>query len=152
MAIFRKSGMIRLMAVLLVISLTVPCYASAAAVEPVQPLASNYLRWYDVGIRTMGDGKLEVWFEVTATNVMDEVGAMSIRLYESSDQTTWKRVMTRLYEDYPSMMGSDDYEYSSYMPYQGVAGKYYKAYVKLWAGNDGEGDYVFVWTPIERAT
>lgn len=151
MAIFKKNGLIRIISVLLTVSLMAPGYANAAVAEPIQPMSSDYVDWRAVGISTPGDGKLEVWFDVWATGIMDEVGAMSIRLYESADQTTWKRVMTCLYEDWPSMMGGNSDYYSSHMDYQGVAGKYYKAYIKIWAGKDGDGDYEFLWPPIVQA-
>lgn len=80
------------------------------------------------------------------TGDMDEIGTLSIKLYESSDNTNWTRVKTFLHEDYSTMLTYDDYFHCSCVSYQGTAGKYYKAYVCIWAGKDGGGDSRYVWT------
>ena len=87
------------------------------------------------------------------TGDMDELGTLSIRLYESSDNTNWTLVETFLHEDYDSMLIEDDYWHMDYVPYDdGVTGRYYKAYVCIWAGKNNSGDTRYMWTPVERAT
>lgn len=83
---------------------------------------------------------------------MDEIGVLSILLYESSDKTNWRHVKTYSHENYASMLIEDDWAHSSYVSYNGTAGKYYKAYVCIWAGKNGSGDTRYMWTPVERAT
>lgn len=137
---------------ILIVSLLTPCYASAATVETVQPCASNYLTSYTAYICAMGSGKLEIWYDVMGTGDMDEIGVLSIRLYESTDNSTWKWVKTFSHESYSTMLADDDWYHCSYVSYQGTAGKYYKAYVGIWAGKNGSGDTRYMWTPVERAT
>lgn len=148
----RKSVFLKIVALLLVTSMVAPCYARAAAVEPMEPMASYYISSYTSYVCAMGSGRVEVWFSITGVNIMDELGALSILLYESTDQVNWTRVKTFLHEDYSNMLLENDYNHISGVSYQGVAGRYYKAYVGLWAGRNGGGDTRYMWTSVERAT
>lgn len=135
----------RIFVLILVLSLTMPSYVSAATIETAQPYASNYLTSYNTYICDMGSGNIQIWFHVMGTGDMDEIGALSIRLYESTDNTNWTHVKTYLHEDYSSMLVEDDFYHSSHVSYQGVAGRYYKAYVCIWAGKNGSGDTRYMW-------
>lgn len=129
----------------LVFTLSIPATANAATVEPIIPMASYYLDSYNTYICDMGSGNIQIWFHVMGTGDMDEIGALSIRLYESTDNTNWTHVKTYLHEDYSSMLVEDDFYHSSHVSYQGVAGRYYKAYVCIWAGKNGSGDTRYMW-------
>ena len=148
----KKTVFFRVVAFCLLLTLTVPCYAKAATPDTMQPYASNYLDMYNTYICAMGSGKLEIWYTVVADTTMDEIGVLSIILYESSNKTNWTRVKTYSHENYSSMLIEDDWAYSSCVSYNGTVGKYYKAYVCIWAGKNGSGDTRYMWTPIERAT
>lgn len=132
----------------LVFTLIIPATANAATVEPVMPMASYYLDSYNTYICDMGSGNLEIWFSVMGTGDMDEIGVLSIRLYESSDNQNWTRVKTYSHENYSSMLAYDDWSHISYVSYQGTAGKYYKAYVCIWAGKNGSGDTRYMWATM----
>ena len=47
---------------------------------------------------------------------------------------------------------TEDPEVVNYVPYEGVPGRYYKAYVGIWGGPDPGGDSRYIWTSSERAT
>lgn len=147
-----RANLIKLVAVVLVLSLLTPMNVSAASIEGAQPRASDYLNSYNTYICTMGSGKLEIWYSVVGVGDMDEIGVLSIKLYESTDKTNWTRVKTYSHENYSSMLIEDDFFHSSYVSYNGTVGKYYKAYVCIWAGKNGSGDTRYMWTPVERAT
>ena len=151
---FKKSNTIwiRLVAIVVIVSLTLPVYANAASIETVQPRASDYLDSYNTYICAMGNGKLQIWYTVVGDDDMDEIGVLSILLYESTDKTNWTHVKTYSHENYSSMLIEDDWAHSSYVSYNGTAGKYYKAYVCIWAGKNGSGDTRYMWTSVERAT
>ena len=146
------SPFVRLIALILVFSLTAPLYVSAASEEHVQPRASYYLDSYNTYICAMGSGKLQIWYTVVGVTDMDEIGVLSIVLYESSDKTNWTHVKTYSHQNYSTMLIEDDWAHSSYVSYNGTAGKYYKANVCIWAGKNGSGDTRYMWTPVERAT
>lgn len=148
---YKHSYIVRIIAIIMVIVVVSPLSVSASG-SGVQTRASDYLSSYNTYVCAMGGGKLQVWFTVVGMDDMDEIGVLSIRLYESSDKTNWTRVKTFLHEDYSSMLIEDDFAHSSYVAYNGTAGKYYKAYVCIWAGKNGSGDTRYMWTPVERAT
>lgn len=142
----------RLVLLVLVIALAMPTPVLAVSEATVIPRASDYLTSYNAYVAAVGNGRVQIWFHAMGTNDMDELGVLSIRLYESSDNTNWTRVKTYSYENYSSMLAYDDYYHSSYVSYNGTAGKYYKAYVCIWAGKNGSGDTRYMWTAVERAT
>lgn len=152
MLLRKHSVALKIIAIALVLSLLLPCSVFASTIEPNQPYASKYLTSYNTYVCAMGSGKIEVWFNVMGTGTMDEIGVLSIMLYESTNQSTWTRVKTYSHENYASMLEENDYYHCSYVSYQGTAGKYYKAYVCIWAGKDGSGDTRYMWTSVERAT
>lgn len=136
----------------LIITLIIPTSVSAAEVDNVMPCASYYLDSYNTYICAVGGGDIQIWFEVMGTDDMDELGTLSIKLYESSDNSNWTLVETFLHEDYEEMLMEDDYFYMNYVPYEGTARKYYKAYVCIWAGKNGGGDTRYMWATSVRAT
>ncbi len=152
MYIRKHSNFIRLVAVIMVIALTLPAGVSAATVETVQPYASSYLDSYNAYVYPAGNGKIQVWFTVTGTRYMDTLGALTIKIYESTDNSTWTWKKSFSNGNYPSMVGYDDYYHSGHVDYQGVAGRYYRAYVCIWAGKDGDGDTRYFYTSSKKAT
>lgn len=145
------SAIIRMMAITLVIALTLPMGVSAATVETVQPRASDYLDSYNAYVYCAGDGAIQVWFTVTGTEYMDTLGALTIRIYESTDGTNWTWKKSFSNGNYPNMIGYNDYYYSGHVDYQGVIGRYYRAYVTIWAGKNGQGDSRYFYTSAKRA-
>ena len=132
---------------LVVVSLVCPF-----SVKAVEPRASDYLEAYSAYIYPAGWGKVQVWFDVDGTGYMDEIGALNIKLYESTDNETWTWVDTFHYTDYPAMLGYDDFSHYGHVEYNGTIGRYYKAYVCVWAGKDGDGDTRYFWTPTVKST
>ena len=143
---------LRLFSMVLVCVLLLSNTVGAVQVDAAQPRASAYLTSYNTYICAMGSGKLQIWYTVVGDTDMDEIGVLSIQLYESSDKTNWTWKKTFLHENYASMLIEDDFVHSSYVSYNGTAGKYYKAYVCIWAGKNGSGDTRYMWTSVERAT
>lgn len=142
---------IRFVAVVMVIILITPVNVFASIDVPT-PRASDYLSSYNTYLYRSGLGKIQVWFTVTGVGYMDEIGALTVRIYESSDQETWTWVKTYTHESTTGMLDYNDYYYASHVEYKGTIGKYYKAYVTIWAGKDGKGDTRYMWTDIQKAT
>lgn len=143
---------VRLVAMLLAVVLTLPIGVNAAVVESVQPCASSYLNSYNAYIYPAGSGKIQVYYSVYGVGYMDTLGALTIKIYESTDNTNWTWVRSFNNGNHPEMVGYDDYYHSGHVDYQGVAGRYYKAYVCIWAGKDGDGDTRYFYTSSKRAT
>lgn len=147
----KVSAIIRFVAMVMVVVLTVPVSVNAAVGETVQPYASSYLSSYNAYVYPAGSGRVQVWFHVRGTNYMDELGTLTIQLYESKDNSTWTWVKSYSNNNYSSMLGYDDYYHEGYVNYQGIGGRYYKAYVCVWAGKNGAGDTRYFWTSAQQA-
>ncbi len=143
----RKPMLFNTVIFLLAVVLVCPVNVNAA-----EPRASDYLASYSAYVYPAGWGKVQVWFNVDGTEYMDEIGALDIKLYESKDNETWTWVKTFQFTDYSDMLAYNDYSHMGHVEYNGVIGRYYKAYVCVWAGKDGDGDTRYFWTPTEKAT
>ena len=137
----------RIVAFLLIVAMSFPITVSA-----VEPRASDYLDSYQAYVYPAGSGEIQVWFSVTADDYMDDLGALWIEVYESSDNSTWTYKKTYRHTDYSDLLDQNDIYHSGHISYQGVKGRYYKAYVCIWAGKDGGGDTRYFWTSAKKAT
>lgn len=144
--------LVKLIAIALVISLCAPIGVQAAMPETVQPMASVYLADYTAYICAMGNGDLEIWWEVTGTGTWADIGVLRVYLYESTDNSDFYWVDTFKSTDYPNMLWHDTYICVDHVDYEGVPGRYYKAYVCIWGGSEDTGDARYIWTPVEQAT
>ncbi len=126
---------VRLICLMLVIAsvMTMPAYAT----EVTDQRASNYFAFGSAYFNVLSDTKFEIWFDVTATGLMDELGASQIVLERSSDGVNWTPVKTFNKANYTSMMDPDDVSgaYSGYVTYTYTSGYYYCATVTLYAKN-----------------
>lgn len=150
----RRKGtyFLKAISIVLIIALMMPIGAVAAEQNTVTPRASYYLAGYTAYICAMGNSDLEIWFEVTGTDFQEYLGVLTIYLYESTDNVNWYWVETFLHEDNPQMLRTNVYFNIDHVDYDGVAGRYYKAYVGIWGGPDDTGDARYIWTSVERAT
>ena len=144
--------LVKLIAITFVICLCAPIGAQAAMPETVQPMASDYLMAYTAYICAMGDGDLEIWWEVCGTGTWADIGVLTVSLYESTDNSNFYWVDTFSFTEYPQMLIHNDYFCMDHVDYEGVPGRYYKAYVHIWAGPEDGGDGRYIWTPVERCT
>lgn len=139
-------------AFVLMLALIVPINVNAATPETMTPRASDYLAAYTAYICAMGGGEIEIWFEVTGTDIQEYLGVLAIYLYESTDNVNWYWVETFMHTEHDTMLSVNDWRHVDHVDYQGVTGRYYKAYVGIWGGPDDTGDSRYIWTPVERAT
>lgn len=144
------SSLIRWTAMMLAFILVIPTFGSATAAETVQPRASAYLTSYGAYVYLPGNGQVQVYFDVTGTNVMDELGALSIAIYESTDGTNWTWKQTFKHNTTSGMLSYNDDFHTGHVTYNGVVGRYYKAYVCIWGGKDGQGDTRYFWTSVKH--
>lgn len=136
-----KPLFLRIISFVLCLLLLLPHTVSAAE---IQPYASNYLTAYSAYVYK-ADNEIQVWYEVMGTDDMDELGVLSIILYEVNRDGSLTRVKTFLHENYDTMLSYNDWFHCSHVSYQGSATKTYKAYVCIWAGKDGAGDTRYMW-------
>ena len=143
----KKYMLIRVVAILLAIVCVLPINAMA-----VESRASDYLTSYSAYIYPAGWGKIQVWFEVHGTHMMDEIGTLEIQIFESKDNENWYWVDTYTHDDHSGMLVYSDYDHVGHIEYNGTIGRYYMAYVCVWAGKDGDGDTRYFWTSAKKAT
>lgn len=149
----RNRVFIKVIATILAVILFAPIHAQAAVPDTVSPMASSYLSSYTAYICAMGNGELQIWYEVCGTRTQEYLGTLIIQLYESTDNENWSWVKTYLHEDYDTMLAQNTFFHMNYVPYyEGVPGRYYKAYVGIWGGPDDCGDSRYIWTPVEICT
>lgn len=144
------SVFVRLIVLLLVFSFIVPVYAQAAETESVQPRASAYLSSYGAYVYLPGNGQVQVYFDVTGTDDMDELGALSIAIYESTDGVNWTWKKTFTHDSTAGMLSYNDDFHTGHVTYNGVVGRYYKALVCIWGGKNGQGDTRYFWTSAKH--
>lgn len=128
----------RLIGIILVIVL---CTSIAASAATNKPMASNYLAQYDAYIVNNGGGSISIWFDVSATGTMDQIGALTIILREYNG-TSWNTVRTYSYTDllYSHILATNTFYYMDNVSYSAISGRAYYASVTVWAGKDGGGD------------
>ena len=143
----KRSITIKTIVILLIVVMLLPIQAMA-----VENRASYYLSSYSAYVYNAAWGKIQVWFDVTGVDDLDEIGALEIQVFESKDNSTWTWVDTYMHTDYPDMLGYNDFSHSGHIQYNGTIGRYYKAYVCIWGGRDGDGDTRYFWTSAKKAT
>lgn len=147
-----KSIISSIIVLVLVFSLISPIDAQAAVTTPIQPYASYYLSSYNGYVYPAGSGLVQVYFTANGTGIIDELGCLSISIYESTDNSTWAWKTTFTHDSTSGMLSYNDHYHSGHVDYQGVAGRYYKAYVTIWGGDNGDGDSRSFWTSAKKAT
>ena len=149
----KKPLFVKAVALILVFSLMTPVKVDAAMPVAVMPMASAYLAGYTAYVCAMGDGELQIWFEVTGTGTQEYIGALSVWIYESIDNVNWEWVESFNHSDYGHMLARNTYFHVAHVDYHdAVPGRYYKAYVGIWGGPADTGDSRYFWTSAEIAT
>lgn len=131
--------LIRCVSLLLVMSMlmTVPAFAAEA------PKASYYFGRLSTYLEKTSGTSFEVWFDVTATGTMEELGVSTIKVQRSSDRSSWTTVKTFSKADYSQMTDDNTVSHADCVTYTGTAGYYYRAKVTFYAeNNSGSSEYV----------
>ena len=147
----KKFWAIPLTALLLVMALFFSV-GSLPASATVQSRASDYLSSYTAYVYPAGNGKIQVWFNVVGVGYQEALGALTIQIYESKNNSNWTLVTAFIHNNNPDMMGYNTYYHSGHVDYQGVAGRYYRAYVSIWGGGLTVGDNRYFYTSSKLAT
>lgn len=147
----KHSAAMRLAALLLAMVMFLPMGAKAVE-ETVQPRASDYLISYTAYMYSAGWGNMRVYFDVTGYGYLEAIGALTISIYESTDNETWTWKQSYAHENYSQMLSYNDNYHSGYVEYDGVVGRYYKAYVCIWGGGLEVGDARYFYTSAKKAT
>lgn len=152
----RLSVFSRIIVCFLIVVVTLPIRTYASSELEVPTRASYYLSAYGSYIHLEEGGKIQVYFYVEGTRLMDELGSLSIQIYEcttnSTDSDDWIWKETFKHSSTPGMLSYNDDYHSGHIDYNGVVGRWYKAYVCIWGGKDGGGDTRYFWTVPRQAS
>ena len=132
--IWRKAPALML-SVLLAAALAVLAFAGSAR-------SSLYLSAYRAWLTPESGAIVDVTIDVRAVDDMDDVGALSVDIYESSDGgATWERVRVYVSALYPELLDQDTYwYYDTPISHQGIEGYKYFAVVTVYAGDQTGSD------------
>ncbi|MCI9467881.1 MAG: hypothetical protein HFG45_01070 [Oscillospiraceae bacterium] len=119
---------IRLLSVILALALTFSMIPLANAVEQ---RGSDYFAASGVQAFAEGGGKVLIEFDIAATDMMDEIGASKIRIYEQQPNGTYSNVHTYTRDDDGMMFTNDCFAYGD-IYYQGISGRKYYAAVSMY--------------------
>lgn len=137
---------IRAICLLLVIAmvLVVPVYA-----EDHSTRSSSYFAALQAYIYRTTDTQFQVWFDVTGTRRMEEIGVSEILVQRSVNNATWTTVATFTPDNYPQMLEYNTGTAVNYVPYTGSMYYYYRAYVTFYADNgSGWGKMSLYTSPV----
>ena len=119
-----------------VVLVFVMCFSTVAfAAEPVSPRASMYFMASSVYFWNTSGRNYQIWFDVTALDLMYELGASKIVLERSTDEVNWETVRTYYKEDYSQMTKLSTGSYANCVSFTATTGYYYRAIVTLYARN-----------------
>lgn len=133
---------VQIVSLCLVLSLVL---AMPAAAAESNARASHYFHSFSCYLWKTSSTQFQVWFDVTGTHTMDELGTSVIKVQRSSDNgTTWSTVKTYNMSDYSSMICENTGRHADYVTYSGASAGYkYRAYVEFYAADDeGSGTYI----------
>lgn len=101
--------------------------------------ASDYFGSHSCYLWEISDSEFQVWFDVTAVDIMDVLGASEIRVQRSTDKTNWETVQT-----YYNLYGYGKSHYGTCVTYSSAtSGYYYRAKVIFYAENNtGTAEYI----------
>ena len=138
---------IQLICLLLVLStiLVIPATANSSTTWESSYFASRLAYLYP----TTGT-QFQVWIEVDAIGTMEKLGASSITVQRSSNDSDWTDMKTYTKEAYSNLVVENDFTHETYVTYTGTSGYYYRAKVWFYAkkGN-GEAEYSYTTDSIK---
>ena len=145
----KKCRLASVLAVCLMISLLLSSASFAA-----ESKAAQYLSYYEVGITPLGNGKIRIWGQVHAKQIVDEIGVAVVDIYEGDDPegSTWTHQYSSYYNLESTMAGTNCSLFEGYTNHYGTTGKYYKAYVTVFVEYNGVTEARSAWTLPVRAT
>lgn len=121
------------------ISMVLVCALFAATSSFAYARASAQIDYYNINAIAAGGGEIAIRFSVTGTNVMKELGAENIYIYER-DIYGWKLTET-FDKDDPDMTATNTTKYGTTIYYDGESGKEYRIIVTVFAEDkNGESD------------
>lgn len=139
---------LRLVSLVLVMAMVVSVPVYAAEQEEATPYSSAFFASYSTYLYKISSIQFEVWFEVSATGKMTELGVSQIKVQRSADKENWTTMKTYTPDNYSQMLCSNTSTHASCVTYAGTPGYYYRAYVTFYAKNSSGTGELFKYTAV----
>ena len=124
---------------------------SVFAIDDNSTRSSSYIWGTDASIEAGSNGKITIYFSVTGTDIMTQIGATTIYLYEDNGSIE-KLVKTFRSSDFSNMMNQNtSFHGDNVTYYDGIAGYEYRAEVYLKSANNSGSDTIMEPTGTVRA-
>lgn len=118
--------------IILVMAMVLAMPAHAAGIQDSR--ASSYFTMSSTYLEPISDTRFEVWFRVTATGTMDELGSsMIIVQRRASSSDDWENDRYYYPDTYTQMIDYDQTTHAACVTYTGSADYEYRAYIELYA-------------------
>lgn len=125
---------IRIIALILAFSLVMTVTAAAeSTIVPDDSKSTLYITSMTVTLTAQSYGIMKVTYSVNAAYVIDRIGALQVRVYESNG--TLAKIFSSI--DYPSLTSTNTSHHSGSILYGGIPGKSYYAMVVFTAEDNG---------------
>lgn len=126
----------------LLLTLSLVCAILVVPACSVAGRSSLYLSYYRAWLTPKSGAKINVTIDVQAVGDMEDVGALSVQMFKSSDGgVTWERDGTYSSALHPELLLHDTYlYYETPISHQGTAGNKYYAIVEIYAGDSTGSD------------
>lgn len=139
---------LRLVSLILVMAMVASVPVYAAEQEEATPYSSAFFTKYSTYLYKISSIQFEVWFEVSATGGMTQLGVSQIKVQRSADKSTWETMKTYTPDSYSQMLCSNTGTHASCVTYAGTPGYYYRAYVTFYAKNSSGTGELFKYTAV----
>lgn len=131
----------KVLCVLLAFALMIPATIFAEEAGTWSSAFFTEIRAYLVQASTY---TFEIWFDLTATGGMEELGVSEIKLERSSDNSNWMTIKTYEPDRYSQLMDANSAFHSGHVTYTGTTGFYFRARVLFYAKDEtGAGTMTF---------
>lgn len=121
------------------IILLMVCVTCLASSTFASARASAQIDYYTMDVTSTGGGRIAIMFSVTGANIMNELGAESIYIFERA--TLGWELADSFDKDDPNMTKTNAIKYGNTVYFNGESGKEYRIIVTIFAEDkDGESD------------
>lgn len=129
--------------------------SAGAAVVPspdAEIQASNYFVKTGATIMAMGNGKIAIEIVVKAKDVMTELGASKIYVYEKQTDGSYKQVYIYTRDSHAALIKKNNFTAAVQVTYQGTPGKYYYVTAACYAKNASGSETIWAGSNAVKAT
>lgn len=110
--------------------------------------ASSFFRTYLLYLEKTSGNHFGIYYDVTGTGTMQEIGVEEIVLYRSQDGVNWETACTYKSSIHTNMICTNTVTHDGYFIYCGTAGYRYQAEIKLYAKDSRGSATLTVYTNV----